>query len=840
MQLKLSNSVFLLLSRLTLEARDRMFFLLVSIIVITFAFCASGQMSNAQFNDVQKVIASRVSVPRDDLVSVLETASGVQPATLESFSSASNQDPEPINPEAVRRAINRGVDYLKKRQLEDGSWPLMGYDRGTTALCLLALLNAIDDVDDPAIKKGLTNLLAMPRNKDSMHYVISLRIMVLAAADPDGEKYRREISADVDLLLKNQYLSGAENLQGGWGYNSVRRISADSSNSQFALLALHEAARVGVDIPAKHWKRAADYWLRCQEKSSGGFTYTPNGTGASHSMTCAGISSWVIIQENLADVRDLIDGDYAKCCTALPVLEPAEAGLNWLAQSYSVRRQNYPKGVFFYYLYGLERVGRLTGQRFIGGNDWYRDGIKEILRLQNRLDGSWVGNGMGESSREVSTAFALLFLSKGKRPVVVSQYHYGADQEWNRHPQGVHFLTQRLESQWKTKLNWQTIAADSATPTDLLESPVLFISGTSRFSLNDQQKQSLKEYLENGGFLFAEAGDGEGCQGTDFDTSFRALMKELFPTSELETLEPSHPIWSAQYPLLPNPERPLLGLTNCCRTVVVYCPKNLSCYWQLARPAVRKVASEALQHRIEYCLQLGTNVTSYATGRALRDKGENGRLVENQINVLTQRVVEITKLNHGGGSNEAKNALRNLMLEGQRLGLRLKSESHLIPVKLEQLVDYPFVFIHGTGSFQFTPQERTDLRTYLDAGGFIFADAVCSSAAFAASFRKEINEIIGALQPVSTSHEIWGDQFGPAIGQVTMQIRDPGAAGGFRSNQTRPEFEGVEINGKLAVLFSPYDLSCAWESRAASQCTGYSHDDAIKLGLKVILYTLSR
>jgi hypothetical protein len=793
---------------------------------------ATGQLIDLQESESQQ------SLRTAELISVLESKSNS--VTTSSFASTTSQDSDPIDPEAVRRAINRGVDYLKNRQLENGSWPMMGFDRGTTALCLLALLNALDDPDDPAIKKGIANLLAMPRNKDSMHYVISLRIMVLAAADPAGEKYRREIGADVELLLKNQYLSGAEHLQGGWGYNATRISSADSSNSQFVLLALHDAARVGVEIPAKHWKRAAEYWLRCQEKSSGGFIYTPRGGAPSHSMTCAGISSWVIIQDNLADVRELIDGDFAKCCAALPSLGPAEEGLNWLARSYTVRRQGYPKGIYFYYLYGLERVGRLTGLRYIGAHDWYRDGIKEILRLQNRLDGSWVGSGMGESSRDVSTAFALLFLSKGKRPVVISQYHYGADQEWNRHPQGVHYLTQRLENQWKTKLNWQTVSAESATADDLSESPILFLSGTSSLNLDDRQKQNLKLYLENGGFLFAEACEGEGCGEAGFDTAFRALLKELFPASELETIEPSHPIWSAHYPLLPNPERPLLGLTNCCRTVVVYCPKNLSCYWQLARPAAKKVASDALQHRIEYCLQLGTNVTTYATGRSLRDKGENAQLAENQINALSQRVIEITKLNHGGGADEAKNALLNLMLEGQKLGLRLKPESRLIPVQFDQLVDYPLVFMHGTSRFQFTPQERSDLRAYLEAGGFIFADSVCSSPEFTSSFRQEIQELIGPLQLLTPSHEIWSNQYGGAIDQVTLRIRDSGVAGGFRTSLTRPEFEGVEINGKLAVLFSPYDLSCAWESRTASQCTGYSHEDAIKLGIKVILYTLSR
>ncbi len=36
-----------------------------------------------------------------------------------------------------------------------------------------------------------------------------------------------------------------------------------------------------------------------------------------------------------------------------------------------------------YYLYAMERVGRLTGQRFIGGIDWYRAGADYLLKIQD-------------------------------------------------------------------------------------------------------------------------------------------------------------------------------------------------------------------------------------------------------------------------------------------------------------------------------------------------------------------------------------------------------------------------------------------------------------------------
>ena len=44
------------------------------------------------------------------------------------------------------------------------------------------------------------------------------------------------------------------------------------------------------------------------------------------------------------------------------------------------------RGVGLYYLYGVERVGRLTGRRFIGGHDWYREGADYLVRQQGNID----------------------------------------------------------------------------------------------------------------------------------------------------------------------------------------------------------------------------------------------------------------------------------------------------------------------------------------------------------------------------------------------------------------------------------------------------------------------
>ncbi|MFT5304046.1 MAG: hypothetical protein ACI814_004869, partial [Mariniblastus sp.] len=502
---------------------------------------------------------------------------------------------------------------------------------------------------------------------------------------------------------------------------------------------------------------------------------------------------------------------------------------------------------------GLERAGRFAGRRFVGENDWYRDGAKELLNEQHPLNDFWSSagsaSGTGEGNPLIGTSFALLFLSKGKRPVVIGKYDHGAE-DWDLHPKGVHYLTRRLEQAWDgVKLNWQTVQAKNSTTDDLLAAPVLFMSGKEFLDLKPTEKENLKEYLENGGFLFAEACQGDGCgDNVKYDKAFRALMAEIFPDSRLEPLPINHPIWTSHYSLLGGPaamaERPLLGLQACCRTSVVYCPKNLSCYWELDRPSILDAnnVSIKLKQRVEQCIKIGVNVVAYATDRArLREKGETPKIAEKGHELLAERVLIMPKLQHSGGADDAPNAWSNVLRNVQtNLGLEIKTDKKMIAATTESLADYPFVFMHGRNKFTFSNKEREAIMKHLEYGGLIFADSICASQAFTDSFRSEMNIILRKmgtrLNSIPSDSPLWTDQYGYVIKQVTMRTKTKG--GSFQDIATSPQLEGAQLDGRWAVIFSPIDLSCALENSAKSQCTGYSHDDALRISTNVIMYSL--
>ena len=109
-------------------------------------------------------------------------------------------------------------------------------------------------------------------------------------------------------------------------------------------------------------------------------------------------------------------------------------------------------------------------------------------------------------------------------------------------------------------------------------------------------------------------------------------------------------------------KRQLYGIDACCRTSVVYCPKDLSCYWELDRGVRNADYPAEIQEEVEACLAIGKNIVTYATSRELKNKLDRPQIVINRPTEMLERsVLYVPKLRHDGGSDDAPNALPNLL-----------------------------------------------------------------------------------------------------------------------------------------------------------------------------------
>jgi hypothetical protein len=163
-----------------------------------------------------------------------------------------------------------------------------------------------------------------------------------------------------------------------------------------------------------------------------------------------------------------------------------------------------------------------------------------------------------------------------------------------------------------------------------------------------------------------------------------------------------------------------------------------------------------------------------------------------------------------------------------------------------QLLEHPLAFIHGRRDFQWSATERKALAEYLQRGGFLFGDAICASPQFAAAFRREIQAAlpVARFRRIPADHPLFSREFrGYDLATVTLrdpQVRAENDPLKAKLERIKPLLEGVEIDGRLAVVFSPYDISCAMENHASLECKGYVKEDAARIALNVILYALQQ
>ncbi len=745
-----------------------------------------------------------------------------------------------LDPREVRQALEAGTDYLKKTQHQAGNWPEYPGHPGLSALCTLALLNAGVPPEDPVVRRALQFLRGKIYDRT---YAVSLQTMVFCVAEPakDLQKIRRNVL----------WLEKAQSGSGAWSY-LPEGGQGDPSNAQFAVLALHEAERVGRRfgqpglVSATAWRRALAYW-KGKQRPDGSWGYI-DGRRSSGSMTCAGIAS-LVLSSDILNVGDaaVVDGE-VQCCGTQRQDDAVQQGLDWLTRNFTVRgNPNRGQTYHFYYLYALERVGRITNRRFIGNHDWYREGADVLLhrRSPDALEGFWRGSGHAEDNALVCTSMALLFLSKGRRPVLLAKLRHGPGEDWNRHRGDAANLTRYVEQKWERDLTWQVLDFEKVqTVEDLLQSPVLYLSGRDGLEFSPGQRKLLRMYVDRGGFLFAES----CCEGDGFDQAFRALIKDMFPEAEyqLRLLPPEHPIWRAEEPVDPAHLRRLWGVDAGCRTSVVYCDQDLSCYWELARVRRGHEYPEEVQDSIQAALAIGANVLAYATSRELKYKDEIPVAAQQDapLDPLARGELRVAKIRHPGGCDAAPLAVANLVqAAGENVGLGVSSNVPLISFTDEQLFSFALVFVHGRNAFQLSALERKRLREFVERGGIVLADAVCSNEAFAESLRREMRLAFPdrSWQAVPPEHPMFTAEFGGSDLR-TITLRQPQASVAdnplrARRVEVAPRLEGVFLEDRWGVLFSPYDISCALENQASLECPGYLREDAALLGINLILYS---
>jgi hypothetical protein len=756
----------------------------------------------------------------------------------------------------VKKAIDEGVRFLKDRQQREndgkGHWEveLVGRRGGPTCLALLALLYAGEDPKSDVIQRGLKWL----RDLEPVDtYVVGLQTMVFAEARQDEDVLR--IQRNVKWLIEARQFDKKGGQLTGWGYHK-QGGAPDNSNTQYALLGLHAGKSAGVKIDKEVWESIRDYYVRTQQADDG-WSYRNALGGSSLTMTTAGLCGLLIAGMELNDAKEKLQPDgSARDCGKYVENDAIAKAMRAVAQRFNTE---YPPA-WFYNLYGIERAGRLSGQRFFGEFDWYRRGCETLVspnlnRSHRHEDGSWYVRGPNgfDNWPVVSTSFAVLFLSKGRTPVLISKLvHFDPNQPnsgWNNKHNDARHLVEYVNALKMFKDNgrpqpvaWQVFNARQTgnnnakeLAAELLQSPIAYFNGHSRPVFTRAEDDMLREYVEQGGFILAEA----CCGREEFDTGFKRWVKRVWPDEDhpLRRLRPDHPIYTAFFPLALADDFPLYGIEFGCKTLVVYSPRPLAGYWE---------ANEQTRgSRGEKAFQLAANIVAYATGLELpKPRGTEVEIfVDKPESEQKRGFLKIAQLKHEGDRFSAGGVTRNLMRHlQQRLGVDVSIQTQEMQVGDKDLLNYKFMYMHGRGEFHFGDRDLRLLKANLNDGGVLFADACCGKKPFAESFRKMVRQLFGKdLEPIPLDDDLFSSELnGATIARVKCR-REAGK--GYEV--VAPALEGIKIkiddkHFRWAVIYSKYDIGCALEKHQSTDCLGHDYESALRLSTAAVLYALQR
>lgn len=197
--------------------------------------------------------------------------------------------------------------------------------------------------------------------------------------------------------------------------------------------------------------------------------------------------------------------------------------------------------------------------------------------------------------------------------VFVAQVIY--DGEWKTRHAGISVLLQQFNRRTDIPVKFGRQELKLSDP-NIFNAPILYITGHETFQLSDAETQNLREYLNKGGFLLAEA----CCGRRAFNAAFLREMKKVFPDRSLSPLPPESPLFSlpnriktigitpalssqlgGKTTIAPN----LLSLELNGQAAAIYSPYGMCGGWEMAQNPY------ALGYDDAGSLSLGENVLMY-------------------------------------------------------------------------------------------------------------------------------------------------------------------------------------------------------------------------------------
>jgi hypothetical protein len=136
--------------------------------------------------------------------------------------------------------------------------------------------------------------------------------------------------------------------------------------------------------------------------------------------------------------------------------------------------------------------------------------------------------------------------------------------------------------------------------------PFVYMTGSGDIRVSDRDVSILRDYLMNGGMLFAD------CGSPRWDSSFRSLAQRVFPGEPLTTISDDDPIFQAPFafangapPLWHHGGTHAQGVKYKGRWAIFYHPGDINDAWKIGRSGMDPKLAEG-------AIEMGVNIVYYS------------------------------------------------------------------------------------------------------------------------------------------------------------------------------------------------------------------------------------
>jgi hypothetical protein len=339
----------------------------------------------------------------------------------------------------VQRMVSDAVRFIEGNHDSQGG---SHYSKlGGKCIVGLAIFKHTGRADHPLVQSAVAKCQEACRQGDGLpptageneKYNYSLGIAIIFLSDLDSARYKTEINILLNVLLSRQKQNGS------WTYPAYKDLG-DTSQTQYAVLALWMARRANIPFPQETIEGACGWLLRTQDpdgtwgyhgKDPGVLGSRVRQQGVRLSIAAAGLSSIYICADMLgfiggqqerptrnrlpAALREVGQNRRKRAVPVTNFIPPAamqqslQDGNDWFAENYAIKAPVYQH----FYMYALERFMSFREYAERSQNpepSWYNEGVEYLADTQDSK-GQWDSS----AGAVIDSAFAILFLLRSTK-----------------------------------------------------------------------------------------------------------------------------------------------------------------------------------------------------------------------------------------------------------------------------------------------------------------------------------------------------------------------------------------------------------------------------------------